>query len=303
MELLQLRCFEVVAEELHFARAADRLGTTQSGVSRTIMVLEAQLEARLFNRSKRSSVSLTSTGALFLPEARQLLRQAERAEAVGKQAGRGEIGRIEIGYVASAALGGTVSDMVRSYRQFAPDVDVHLRELETPRQIEEIARGRLDIGFIRARTDYPPEIRTIPLRRDSLLIALQADHPLARRKSLRPADLATVRFLVPDFGEEAGFLARIHELGQAGGFTPLLMEPVRDFLTVLTAVAAGLGFGLVPASVGNLRIPGTFLRPVHCVDLYSDLVLAVRRTEASPVVQQFILRTRNARKSAAPELP
>ena len=177
---------------------------------------------------------------------------------MGKQAGRGEIGRIEIGYVASAALGGTVSDMVRSYRQFAPDVDVHLRELETPRQIEEIARGRLDIGFIRARTDYPPEIRTIPLRRNSLLIALQADHPLARRKSLRPADLATVRFLVPDFGEEAGFLARIHELGQAGGFTPLLMEPVRDFLTVLTAVAAGLGFGLVPASVGNLRIPARF---------------------------------------------
>ena len=86
MELLQLRCFEVVAEELHFARAADRLGTTQSGVSRTIMVLEAQLEARLFNRSKRSSVSLTSTGALFLG--------SPPAPAPGRAGrGRGQAGR------------------------------------------------------------------------------------------------------------------------------------------------------------------------------------------------------------------
>src|SRR6202044_607150 len=100
----QLRAFEVMAEELHFARAADRLGTTQSSVSRAIMALEASLGTRLFNRSKRSSVTLTSPGAVFLPEARLILRQAERGQAVGRRAGRGEIGKIEIGFVASAAL-------------------------------------------------------------------------------------------------------------------------------------------------------------------------------------------------------
>ncbi|HQT46074.1 MAG: hypothetical protein B7X08_00085 [Acidocella sp. 20-63-7] len=296
MELHQLRCFEMIADELHFARAAERLGTTQSGVSRTISALEAALGTRLFNRSKRSSVTLTSSGALFLPEARLILRQAERGEAVGKRAGRGEIGCIEIGYVASAALGGTVSDYVRRYRATAPGVDVHLRELETPRQIEEIAAGRLDAGFIRARTHYPVEIRAIPLQRDALLIALHEDHPLARQEALRPTDLAGVNFLIPYFGEAAGFLARLQELGIAGGFTPRIMEPVRDFLTVLTAVAAGLGFGLVPASVGNLRLPGTLLRPVAGLDLTADLVLAVRHAEASPVVLQFLAQVlRNMR--------
>ena len=83
MELRQLRCFEILAEELHFARAADRLGTTQSGVSRLIAGLETTLGGKLFNRAKRSSVSLTATGALFLPEARAILRQAERGETIG----------------------------------------------------------------------------------------------------------------------------------------------------------------------------------------------------------------------------
>lgn len=288
MELHQLRCFEMVAEELHFARAADRLSLTQSAVSRTVMALETLLGARLFNRSKRSSVTLTTTGALFLPEAKLILRQAERGEMVGKRAGRGELGRIEIGYVASAALAGTVSDFVRRYRAVAPGVDVHLRELETPRQIEDIATGRLDIGFIRARKQYPVEIKAFRLSRDPLLIALPAGHPLARQEAITPADLAGIPLLVPHFGEEAGFLTRIQELGRAGGFSPVIMEPVRDFLTVITTVAAGLGFGLVPVSVGNLRIPGTVLRPVRGLDLSSDLVLASRHAEASPAVRQFI---------------
>jgi len=301
MELHQLRCFEVVADERHFARAADRLGTTQSGVSRTILALEAALGARLFNRSKRSSVTLTSTGALFLPEARLILRQAERGEAVGKRAGRGEIGRIEIGYVASAALGGTVSALVRAYRASAPEVEIHLQELETPRQIEEIASGRLDIGFLRARKTYPPEVKTIPLQRDPLLIALPSGGKLARKRILHPADLAAMPFLIPHFGEEAGFLTRLQELGRAGGFTPRILAPVRDFLTVLTAVAAGLGCGLVPASVGNLRIPGTLLRPVQGLDLSADLVLAHRTPEASPAVQQFIFTVESAlRKERRP---
>jgi len=287
MELRELRCFEILAEELHFGRAADRLGTTQSSVSRLIAALETSLGAKFFNRAKRSSVSLTSAGALFLPEARLILRQAERGETIARRAGRGQIGRLEIGFVASAAWGGIVSALVRRYREQAPGVDIHLQELETPRQIEEIAAGRLDIGFLRARAAYPVEVKVIRLRRDPLLIALADDHPLAAQATLRPADLAGAKFIVPHFGEEAGFLARIRALGDAGGFSPTILAPVRDFLTVLTSVAAGLGCGLVPAQAENLRIPGTTLRPVAGLDLHSELMLACRHAEASPAVRQF----------------
>ncbi len=186
MELRQLRCFEILAEELHFARAADRLGTTQSGVSRLIAGLETTLGGKLFNRAKRSSVSLTATGALFLPEAQAILRQAERGETIGRRAARGEIGSLEIGFVASAAWGGTVSAMVRRYHEVAPGVEVRLREMETPRQLEEIAAGRLDLGFLRARADYPVEVKVSLLQRDALHIALPEDHKLAAQAVLRP---------------------------------------------------------------------------------------------------------------------
>ncbi|MCB5944764.1 LysR family transcriptional regulator [Acidocella sp. KAb 2-4] len=288
MELRQLRCFEILAEELHFARAADRLGTTQSGVSRLIAGLETALGGKLFNRAKRSSVSLTATGALFLPEARAILRQAERGETIGRRAARGEIGGLEIGFVASAAWGGVVSSLVRRYRAVAPGVEVRLREMETPRQLEEIAAGRLDLGFLRARADYPVEVKVTPLQRDALHIALPEDHKLAAQAALRPADLKGAKFIVPYFGEAAGFLARIRMLGEAGGFTPEILAPVRDFLTVLTAVAAGLGVGLIPENAVNVRIPGTVLRPVEGVELISELMLASRRAEASPAVRQFL---------------
>jgi DNA-binding transcriptional LysR family regulator len=287
MEIQQLKCFEVVATELHFARAAERLGTNQPAVSRLIMSLEETLGTRLFNRSKRSTVTLTSSGQVFLPEARLILRQCERGEAVGRRAGRGEVGRIEIGYVASAALGGTVSDAVRNYRATAPDVSILLQEMETPRQIEALLAGRLDVGFIRARAKYPLEIKALPLRRDPLLVALPAAHKLAAKTALRAADVAGMDFLIPHFGEEAGFLAQLHSLGQAGGFSPHMAATVRDFVTVLTAVAAGLGVGLVPLAMANLGMPGIVFRPVADVELFSTLVLAMRHTEASPVVRQF----------------
>jgi DNA-binding transcriptional LysR family regulator len=98
-----------VAEELHFSKAADRLHVAQSAVSAQIQQLEASLGAALFHRSKRSSVMLTDAGLLFLTEARSALRQVENAESIGRLAGRGMLGHIEIGYVASAAFSGLLS--------------------------------------------------------------------------------------------------------------------------------------------------------------------------------------------------
>lgn len=292
MELRALRCFEMLAEELHFARAADRLGLAQSGVSRLIAGLETDLGGKLFNRGKRSQVSLTTTGALFLPEARAILRQAERGESLGKRAARGEVGRLEIGFVASAAWDGTASALVRRYHEAAPGVEIHLREMETPRQLEEIAAGRLDIGFLRARADYPIEVRVTKLKRDALLLALPAFGALAQAQALTPEMLKGQKFLLPHFGEEAGFLARLQTLGVAGGFVPEFLTPVRDFITVLTAVGAGLGLGLIPEPAKSLGLPGVVLREMSGITLDSELMLASRRAETSPAVRQFLALAR-----------
>lgn len=292
MELRELRCFTVLAEELHFARAAQRLGVVQSGVSRLVAGLETDLGGKLFNRGKRSQVTLTTTGLLFLPEARAILQQAERGEYIGRRAARGEVGRLEIGFVATSAWDGTASNLVRRYHEEVPEVEICLHEMETPRQLEQIAAGKLDIGLLRIRVDYPPEIKVVRLKQDLLLLALPQAHPLAQAPHLTADMLRGHKFILPHFGEEAGFLARLRSLGMAGGFEPELLTAVRDFLTVLTAVAGGLGVGLVPEAAQSLGLPGVVLRRVEGIMLESELMIASRRAETSPAVRQFLALTR-----------
>src|ERR1700733_1495819 len=105
MELRQLRYFVAVAEELHFTRAAERLSISPPSLTQQIQALEHHLGTRLFHRTKRS-VALSDAGQQLLSMARETLRQAEQTEMVGKLAGRGEVGRVELGYITSAACAG-----------------------------------------------------------------------------------------------------------------------------------------------------------------------------------------------------
>ena len=125
MEIRQLRAFLAVAEELHFAKAAERLGVSPPALTGQVQALEARLGTGLFRRTKRS-VAMTEAGRLLLPEARAALVQLERAEQVARRAGRGELGKIEIGYVASAAFSGLVSSLVAAFRWRHADADIRL---------------------------------------------------------------------------------------------------------------------------------------------------------------------------------
>src|SRR5262249_33116064 len=142
------------AEELHFSRAAERLHISAPSLTQQIQNLERELEAQLFTRTKRE-VKLTDAGARFFEEARVTLRQAERAEFVARRAGRGELGKVEIGFVASAACLGVLSATLPSYRALFPLVDVSIRKMESPIQLEHLSEARLDVGFLRPPTRYP----------------------------------------------------------------------------------------------------------------------------------------------------
>lgn len=114
MELRHLRYFVALAEELHFARTAERLNIAPPTLTVQIQEIERTLSARLFVRTKRS-VALTPAGEIFLSEARNVLEQFAKAESVGLRAGRGEIGRVEIGYVGSAAFAGVLQDQISRF--------------------------------------------------------------------------------------------------------------------------------------------------------------------------------------------
>jgi DNA-binding transcriptional LysR family regulator len=289
LDLRQVRCFIEVADSLHFGRAADQLRIAQSALSRQIQGLETSLGVRLFHRNKRAPIRLTDAGALFLAEVQGGLTQLEKAESIARQAGRGETGRLEIGYVASATYSGLLPSVIYAYHRDCPGVSVALTEMETWRQLESLSESRIDVGFIRPRPDYPPGILVVPQLRETLSIALRVDHPLASTdKAIRPDELAEESFILPQSDDQVGFGEHSREIGRHGGFSPRFAYNVRDFITALNLVAMGLGISVVPASLQRIQLADIVYRPLEGLTLHAEIVAAIRRGNNSPVVRGFI---------------
>ena len=299
MELRWLESFVTVAEELHFARAADRLHLAPSALSAQIRALESHLGVRLVDRGRRTRPALTSAGRLFLDEARLTLAQAARAEAVGRRAGRGELGHARIAYVASAAFSGVLTDVLTRCAASGTELTVQVCELETPAQLEALACGDIDIGFLRWRPSYPAEVTATCLLTEEVVLALPAAAPLAAYEAVPAAQLSEECFVAPHFDEEYGCRDQILEVARQGGFTPRCAPPVRDFIAALTLVGGGLAVALVPGSLRRVHIPGVAYRPLADVALTTRLVGAHRRGETSPAVRGVIRRLREAAAATA----
>jgi DNA-binding transcriptional LysR family regulator len=286
LDVRQLRYFVAVAEYLHFSRAADRLHVAQSALSTQVKQLEAQLGVRLLARSKRSSVTLTDAGLLFLTEARHALRQVEIAESVGRLAGRGMLGHVEIGYVASAAFSGLLSSAMLTFRKERPNVVLRISEMETPRQLTAIAEGELDVGFIRPRANHPDGVVVEVLRDEKLLLAMPVGHPQSADPEV--GALADETFVEPQVEKTGGFAEHVADFMTAAGPVSERVVRVRDFLSAVTLVGAGCGIALVPESLRALAMPNVIYSEISSYDRRVELALAYRSARNSPVVQAFI---------------
>jgi DNA-binding transcriptional LysR family regulator len=294
METRLLRAFLAVAETLHFARAAEGLGISPPSLTEQIQELERRLDARLFARTKRS-VALTDAGRLYLEEVRPALARLDRAALLARQAGRGERGIVEIGFTASAAYSGVLAKSVAAWRQDHPELELHFHEMESIPQIEALAEGRLDIGFLRLPVMEPPGIVTARLFREALLIALPADHSLAAGDSIAPEALAKEGFIVPDQDTATSFHHLTLAVGSQGGFTPRVTHRGRELIAVTALVGLGLGIAVVPESLcRSLTLPGVVYRPLKGAAVMAEIAAAFRRSEPAPATRALIQQIRKA---------
>jgi DNA-binding transcriptional LysR family regulator len=287
MELRHLRYFVTLAEELHFARAAERLNIAPPTLTVQIQEIERTLSARLLVRTKRS-VALTPAGEIFLGEARNVLAQFAKAESAGRRAGRGEIGRVEIGYVGSAAYAGVLQDQMQRFAGSWPAVQLNARELPMNELPKLIVDGQVDIGFVRLPTALPRALRLHILLRDHFCAALPSDHPHAGEPgSLRPRRLAGASFIAPE--QQAG----TYEVGRRGRFTPHIVSAPGSLLAVLTQVSLGAGISVVPSVVREIvRLPNVAFRPIAGEPIVSEVAAVFRADESSPAVRNFIVQIR-----------
>jgi DNA-binding transcriptional LysR family regulator len=291
MELRHLRYFVAVAEKLHFSRAAEHLNISTPTLSHQIQALETMLGAQLLSRKKKSAVTLTQTGKRFLEEARATLRQAENAELVGKQAARGDIGSISLGYILSASCIGLLPELIEAFRKGNPGVSLQISRMETFPQMKAIVEGDLDIGFIRAPQRYPAELTGFVVDRHPYFVAIPEGHPLARRKQITPAILAKERFVSGPLEMDVGFWGNLGAISKAGQSLNIAGR-TSDIFSLLTLVAAGVGLGIISAPMQNVAIPGVVCRKITGALQEAEIAVVYRKSESAPAVKSFIQRLR-----------
>jgi DNA-binding transcriptional LysR family regulator len=265
----QLRAFIVVAEELHFGRAAERLNMTQPPLSRQIQKLERAVGVRLFERDNRK-VELTTAGRTFLAEARRLLALASGALEQVQRIQAGSAGTVRIGFTATSAFG-VLPSLLNLVSEAYPDIHLDLFEMVSREQIAKLTDGELDLGLAR-----PPFDRTAfasrLLHREDLLLAVPTGHRLSRPDRLVSAgDLVNEPLIMYSPAQARYFYDLVVRLIPISSEN--VVHTVSQVLTMLWLVAAGRGIAFVPASSSRLAMSGVTLRsieglPAHPVELH-----------------------------------
>jgi DNA-binding transcriptional LysR family regulator len=244
MELRHLRSFVVVAEELHFGRAAKRLSITQPSLSIQIRDLERAVGVPLLERTRRH-VQLTAAGRVFLEGARQTLAQAERTVQDAQRAQRGEIGQLRLGFVGSAAYR-VLPLLLRAFRAAYPDVEMRLQAMTTKEQLAAMAERRIDAGLLRLPVaDARLAWRVVAT--EPLVAVLPLIHPLAALASVALEALASEPFILYPREDSPAIRDTIIALCRQAGFSPLIAQESGQMQTIVGMVAGGVGVALVIA--------------------------------------------------------
>ena len=295
MELRHLRYFAAVADALHFGRAAARLNISAPTLSHQIGALETMLGAKLFTRRTKSAVALTHAGKRFLLEALETLQQAERAELVGRRAGRGDTGSITIGYVMSAVCGGLLSTSLANYREKHPDVSFQLVRAQTVQQFKDIIDGTIDVGFARLPYRYPSGLAGFPVDKQKFFLGVPQNHPFAGRKQVTPAMIEAETFVATSLEMEIGFWSNTSAVAPPG-VTLRIADRASDVVSMMAMSAAGAGICVVSESLTRIAMPGLVFCEITGTSRTSDHVVVYRKNESAPVVKGLINHLRSHAK-------
>ncbi|MBK8175415.1 MAG: LysR family transcriptional regulator [Rhodospirillales bacterium] len=293
MELRPLRYFLAVADELHFGRAAERLGMAQPPLSQQIRKLERTLGVALFVRSKRR-VELSEAGRVLREEAGRLLIQAERAVLAAQRAGRGEAGNLRVGYTSTCAFSPVVLDVLRRYQAAHEGVVLGLAEMHTSDQLSALLDGRIDAAFVRSPvSDQDERYAALTLLHEPLVAALPASHPRAATAAIELADLRAEPFILFPRAAGSGLFDGIIAACRKAGFDPDIVQEAPQFTSIIGLVSAGLGISLVPEALRQLRLDAVVYRPLSGTPVTAPVALVVRRRVRSPAVTAFVRTARD----------
>jgi DNA-binding transcriptional LysR family regulator len=285
-ELRHLVYFLEVARRLHFRRAAEALGVAQPALSRQVAQLEAALGSPLFLRSSRR-VELTPAGALLAARLEAVLRPLAGLAGEVRAAGDGRVGLVRAAFTG-LAMATVLPRILRDFHRGHPGIRLELNESPTTDQLASLRSGALDCGFF--HPDSPtPGLRTTELLRERNGILLPADHPLARRSSLRLKDLAATPFVLFPRSHNPAFYDRVLVAFARAGIAPTIAEEVWPRVNGVGFVRAGIGATFLCPSEAQHLPPEVVFLPIVGPAPESRLVIGWRQPpEPSPALAAFL---------------
>ena len=288
MELRHLRCFLAVAEELHFARAAERLHIEQSPLSRTIKELEEDLGEQLFIRTSRST-RLTQAGRLFLEHVPRIFTTLQQARDSAQAASQGFGGLLRIA-LSDGITPSRLPALLARYREEDPEIEIRLFDVPLAQQIKGLHDDLYDAGFSMAE-DAGDGILVEPVWEDELMVAVPARHPVLSYKRIPMKEVLRYPLAVGDPAFCEGHARQVDRILRKQGQEPLIAQRVATFDVMMTLVSAGLALGLAgSAHIASSREPNIVARPLEGEPPLLTTYLLRRDDEPSQALARFIAR-------------
>jgi len=286
LDIRQLECFVAVAEELHFRRAGERLGLSQSALSERVSALEHELGARLFFRTTRQ-VSLTQAGSEFVQDAKRILADIEKSVSNVRHTAESDLRHVRVSGV-DEAISMLLPKALIAFRETDPKVHVQVLEISSSEQhSQELIAHRTDVAFVRTpqEDDF---ITSELLHQQPVLVVLADTNPLSGSASLSASDIVDQPIVgYPKHARPILHEALWREFRQIGAQPNIVCEII-DKSTLLQFVAHGLGIALVPAWVKNISPPGVIFVPFEPCENQIDLYVAFRKAGNSETVKRFV---------------
>jgi DNA-binding transcriptional LysR family regulator len=284
MELRHLRYFVMVAEELHFGRAASRLSISQPPLSQQIRQLEDELGFPLLFRNKHR-VELTEAGKVFLEEARLILARTEKAQIAAERAHQGATGRLEIAFVGSTTY--NIVPWVQKYRILFPSVHLVLHQMKTENQLQALHEGSIHMGVVRSQVQSPFLMNNL-IQHEPLVVVIPESHPLSNRKTLRVEDLANEPFIITSRRNGASYYDTVIHICHQSGYYPQIALEAPEILTIVAFVSAGIGISLVPASFQEQQNNGVVYRKLEGGDVSLEMGFIWKKNNETQVLRTFL---------------
>jgi DNA-binding transcriptional LysR family regulator len=245
MDIRQIKNFLLLCETLNFRKASEQINIVQPALTKQIQLLEKEVGALLFDRSKRS-VTLTVAGIFFQKEANRILEDLHKTIDRTAQLHTGEAGEIKVTH-ASSAMNTVVPPFLVRVKHKWPNLKTTVQETSNAQQLEMMLMRKTDIG-IAPNILVPPEVNSKILYRENFALLLPNNHPLAKKKFTDLSVLRSETFILPQVATGIGYVEKILQICHAFGFKPKVAHESAHSMGVLRLVEAGLGISIEPVS-------------------------------------------------------